>query len=333
MDRLQHMEDRPMFPCRFPRIEAAKEIGAKAGLFWLLILFDMFLCMLLYHTCCTDYEEYEFYHMHHAQRKTYITQGINRRIVRLFNQREYSHWLENKIDFNERFSSYLGREWLNLYLASQEDFIAFVKRHPIFFAKPACGTGGNNVERIDASACKDFYSLRQYLMAKNQFLIEEHIPQHAALERLSPNCLNILRLITFFDGSNVHLLRAVLRTGNGLEKDTLFSGGMYAFVDERGIVQSGATDRTGNIWEKHPLTGLAFPGFRIPDFSKALQMVFQAAREIPQLRYTGWDVAITPNGPVLLEADPSTAAFQLKASHCPGRICGDLPTYRLYMKI
>ena len=29
MDRLQHMEDRPMFPCRFPRIEAAKEIPPK----------------------------------------------------------------------------------------------------------------------------------------------------------------------------------------------------------------------------------------------------------------------------------------------------------------
>ena len=307
------------------QIRNAKEIGAKTGRAWLLIFLDMLFCSLVYRAGCADYGEWEFYHMRHAQRKTYITQGVNHKMARLFNQREYSHWLDNKIDFYERFTGYLQRDWLNLYTASQGDFVAFVKKHPVFIAKPAFGAKG--LEQIDGSACGDYYALRQRLMAKDQFLVEEKILQHAALERLSPNSLAALRLITFSDGSGVHLLRCVLRM------ECPPGGELYAFVDECGVVQSGAIDKTGREWEQHPLTGVRLPGFRLPYFREALQMVFQASREIPQIRYVGWDAAITPNGPLLLEADPSSSAYQPKASRFPGRICGDLPTYRLYMKI
>ena len=313
-------------------VREAREIGCKIGRPWWVIYLDMIYCSLVYQAGYSDYYEYEFYRMRRAQRRTYITVGINDKLVKRFNQRDYCHWLDNKADFNERFARYIRRDFLNLYTASQDDFSAFVAKHPRFIAKPQCDYAGRGVELVDFSAYPDLYTLRQRLMAKNQFLVEERIVQHPAMSALYPGSVNTVRLITFFDGADVHLLRAVLKAGNGKVTDNFSAGGMYAILDDRGVGQTSAIDKNGLTYERHPLTGVRFPGFRVPLFSEALRMVAQASREIPQVQYIGWDVAITPDGPVVVEANQSSGAFQPKASLCSGLICGDLPTYKLYMK-
>ena len=58
-------------------------------------------------------------------------------------------------------------------------------------------------------------------------------------------------------------------------------------------------------FETHPLTGIPFMGFQVPLWDEALDMVRKAARKAYgyNCHWIGWDVAITPDGPALIEAN------------------------------
>lgn len=56
-------------------------------------------------------------------------------------------------------------------------------------------------------------------------------------------------------------------------------------------------------------------------------MLTSAAKEIPQVAYVGWDVAITPNGPVLIEGNttPGYRYYQMPL-HMEDK-CGNRAVY------
>jgi hypothetical protein len=53
----------------------------------------------------------------------------------------------------------------------------------------------------------------------------------------------------------------------------------------------------------HPVTGARVKGFRLPDWHRALDLTLRAHRVFYDFPSIGWDVALTPEGPVLVEAN------------------------------
>jgi hypothetical protein len=53
----------------------------------------------------------------------------------------------------------------------------------------------------------------------------------------------------------------------------------------------------------HPITRVEIVGFKIPFFKEALQIVTDAALYNKKNRSIGWDVAVTENGPELVEGN------------------------------
>lgn len=58
----------------------------------------------------------------------------------------------------------------------------------------------------------------------------------------------------------------------------------------------------GGVFYRHPETGIVFDGFQIPYFNEVKNIIIKASAlfDLPLL---GWDVAITPNGPVIIEVN------------------------------
>ena len=72
--------------------------------------------------------------------------------------------------------------------------------------------------------------------------------------------------------------------------------------------------------ERHPGTGIPFEGFVLPHWHEALELVRHAQRCFPQLPSLGWDVALTADGPRLIEANarwdpPTYAPFLMSEEH------------------
>ena len=56
-------------------------------------------------------------------------------------------------------------------------------------------------------------------------------------------------------------------------------------------------------FDAHPTTGVVFDGFQIPCFQEAKELVLKAALESDKILVVGWDVAISENGPVVIEGN------------------------------
>ena len=70
----------------------------------------------------------------------------------------------------------------------------------------------------------------------------------------------------------------------------------------RGGVFTPGTDDTGRCFERHPDTGVMIRGFQIPNWVELLHFTEEAAMHYP-MKYVGWDIALTPEGPALIEGN------------------------------
>ena len=157
---------------------------------------------------------------------------------------------------------------------------------------------------------------------QGEALIEECVHNHPDMDKLCPDSVNTVRIVSLTwgdDNPEPKLLYAGARfgRGNGSAVDSVRQGGMSVAVDlETGCICTFAVTKADEIFETHPVTGTKFEGFQIPFWPETLQMVRESAKkalEVAGLGYVGWDIAITPTGPIIIEANnwPSPSLAQL----------------------
>lgn len=293
-----------------------------------LIYFDIMKCALLYGAGPYDYQEFEFYNLKHKERKTYLTRAKNVKIVRNFNEKESREKFDNKEEFNKIFDKYLKRDWLVLNQNNYQEFLEFCKNKKNFIAKPLDGSGGHGIELIDTKNLKETFD---YLIKNNKLLVEEKIIQNKEIAALNESSVNSLRIITFFDGKDVHIINSVFKIGNGGVTDNFSSGSMYTFVEDGKIIVP-AIDRDDNVFEIHPISKIKLVGYEIPNYDKAIELVKECSKVIPEVKYVGWDVAILDDGASIIEGNCFPGVYQIKSSFLEKKE-GLIPKFEKAMKI
>ena len=305
----------------------AAEISRETSRPRLVILLDMIYCSLVYQAGYLDYQEFEFHLLSRAQRGTFITGGKANSIVVAHNQRAHRHKFIDKSEFNALFAPYLGRAWIDVRSTDAAGLESFVREHGSVMAKVTDSLMGQGIEKVVADRVDDYDALHTTLLERRQFLVEEFITQHPSMAALCPTSVNTLRMITFFDGTDVHVLEGVLKMGNGADVDNFGQGGMYTVLEADGTAAYPAFDKLAKTYARHPLTDEPIVGFRVPLYAQVEQMLRDAARVVPEIPYVGWDVAVAPDGPVLIEGNYNTGVFQMKPS-LTGIKTGLLPRFR-----
>ena len=331
MKRIKYLFKK-IFSCNYKDLyKQAKIIHEKRGKNKILICLDMILCGIKYGAGYSDYVEFEFDLLNNKQRKTYLTSELNNRIVRKYNNKNYFHIFNNKLEFNKKFKEFLGRDYLNLKVTTLEEFKNFTKKHHKICVKPINLSCGEGIEFIDTQN-EDLKKLFNRLKKEKKYLVEEYVIQHEKLNKLYPKCVNTLRIISFLDDdNNPHILRAIMKFGTTGEIDNHVAGGMYTFLDKNGTILYPACDDFGHAYYKHPVTNVKLVGFKVPFFKEALELVKKASLVIPEMRYIGWDVAIKKDGPIIIEGNEYCGLFQNKASTNPTKT-GDLPIFKKYIQ-
>lgn len=159
----------------------------------------------------------------------------------------------------------------------------------------------NGNEPITIDRLKLFFRGRRYL-------VQEVIKQHEDINRLNPYCVNTIRIITVRGNSGlINVLAASIRIGARSDSfvDNRAVGGMAVGIHEDGTLMKYGFQHSefGGRNEKHPLTGIVFEGYQLPYWSQVVELVMKAHRCILGLQSIGWDVAITPTGPILIEGN------------------------------
>ncbi len=297
-----------------------------------IIFCDMVWCGFRYGAGYVDYDVIGFYKLNSKQRKTMLTRGINNKIVKELNEKEYWHIFNNKNEFNDAFKEYLKRDYFYPINEKKEETIEWLKNHEVFFAKPNDGTCGKNIEKIKTGEWNnDYEALYEHLVSNKLYLLEEPVVQCNEMNKLCESSVNTIRVVTLMnEDKEVTILAAVVRIGNGVNVvDNFNSGGMTAKVDiETGEIIESAVNKAGTVYEKHPVTNTQIKGFKIPCWNEAKSMVIEASKKSEHVRYIGWDVAISTNGPVFIEGNqfPGHDIYQV-AEKLGENDVGILPTF------
>jgi len=152
----------------------------------------------------------------------------------------------------------------------------------------------------------------------HQLILEEEIVPSEALAQFNRAEMSLLRVTTVVVSGEVHFFYPVFRVMCGDGKSQCGETySMDALIDaDSGEVVTGGMDAISPEQERHPVSGVRIKGFRMPDWDALKEMLAQAAREFPTIRYIGWDVVHTDRGWCIIEGNPGGEFFfQLCAGH------------------
>lgn len=216
----------------------------------------------------------------------------------------------------------------NIVLSDKKAWTRFLEDHVPgdFVMKPCRGVYGRNV-RIFIKSNEGFqspfgekYSAGEIydLMAKDpvydRYVIQERLVNHPEIVRLTGTpYLQTVRISTLMDENDkCHVLHSSFRMVMGDQVIDNFSSGrsgnlLSGVVMDKGVLKQGITrDEKGmiarEVWT-HPRTGGRIEGFRVPSWEACLRLVKESAPKFLPIRTLGWDVGLTPQGPVIVEAN------------------------------
>jgi hypothetical protein len=276
---------------------------------------DMLIWAAFHDTGYIDYYEADFALLTRQERETFMTGLLQHHLAAAVNDSHDVLQFENKIAFNRLFAPYLGRDWLDLEEADADRLRAFAERFPVIIAKVPVGREGHGVFRYETADVSDWDRFRAELLERGQRLIEEPISQHPYLSEYCAGTVNTTRVATFFDGERVHMLMAAQKFGRGAVSDQFSWGGFFTMLDEEGrSFGPGHTGKHKSRYETHPDSGASITNFRVPLWDEVLALVDEAARVVPTVPYVGWDVAVGPHGPVLIEGNWTPGLYETRVS-------------------
>lgn len=326
MNKMKYLIKR-IFKMDYTRMfKTINEIHKRTNKNRIILFFDIIVCAFKYKSGYVDYSSFGFYDLNAKQRKTFLTRGKNNAYVAKLNQKDKWYIFDEKNEFNKKFDKFLKRDWI--YLDNNlEEFKKMISNKKSLIVKPNNNSGGVGVEKIDIKDFENTENLYNYLIQKKQLLIEEVICQHKELNRLHPTSVNTIRIITIRQGNCVDYVTAFLRIGNGKVVDNTCSGGMLTMIDlKTGKTLYPACDAALNVYEKHPITDVEISGFQLPFWKESLKLTEELAKIVDGVNYIAWDIAITDNGPVVVEGNPYPGYYYQFPIHTPNKI-GVVPIF------
>lgn len=287
---------------RLKYILSESKVRANGNWFWTLYIAvkEQILCQ--FGTSSFDYFMYDLYKLGYLGRREFVNQRKAEHIRKKCNDPKFCTILQDKCLFNERFHGYLHRSWLDMSSAARDVFEEFVNEHKTFIVKPRGGQGGKGIYSCTVDDGTDLDVLYGQLREENAF-IEEKIEQCSEFENFNPASINTIRVVTVLTKSGeVKLLSASFRMGTTEScTDNFHTGGIAAEIDiETGLVVTHAVDRSRRGYYIHPKTHRQIIGYKIPMWDQIVLTAARAAKEIPEVRYIGWDLTINSKNEIVI---------------------------------
>ncbi|UUT35362.1 sugar-transfer associated ATP-grasp domain-containing protein [Microbacterium elymi] len=309
----------------------ARQIAREQGKWTPAVAADMLWAAAFHDTAFIDYYEADFAALNRRERKTFMTSLIQHHIAKRLNDPEAAEVFADKRRFHRRFAEFTGREWLDLEEAGPDQLAEFAARHPVLIAKEPVSREGHGVFRYQAADVTDWPSFHAELVAKGQVLVEEAIVQHPYLAAYCAGTVNTTRLVSYFDGTHVHIVSRVQKFGRGAVSDQFTWGGFFTMLDHDGrAVGIGHSGKSNTFYPVHPDSGASIPDFRVPRWDEVVALIDAAARVVPEVPYVGWDVAVGPDGPLLIEGNWIPGLYETRVT-ATGIRTGSRPEHEAVM--
>lgn len=295
------------------RLNDFKKYAKKSHVPVFFVLFDYFKAIIVYGFTIQDYLEIaDGIKLSRYEKKRFLTHKRAKKIMVKVNSVIDAYKLENKVEALKLFSKYVRRDWCypkEMTLEQYENFVYRIREQgKALIVKPLGGMCGEGIFKKSYLNVKDDEIEKDYNhFVENDYLVEECLIVHPDLN-LNNKSLNTFRVFTFLDKNGViQVVKAKFRAGVGESIVDATLGCIHYPVNiEYGIIEGPGVnldDMKIELHYTHPGCEKILVGLKIPFWENVLEMVVSAAKNIPEIRLIGWDVAITENGPEIIEAN------------------------------
>lgn len=263
---------------------------------------------LRYNNSILEYYQFRFFEIPESEKTEWAGTGTMYEFQRRVNPPGERQVLNDKREFYKAYRDFCRHGLWTLKELQEEPLLVerILASHDKLVFKDATGNCGTSV-RIVPSAELNAAGLTGWMRQNDYDMVESFIEQHPALQALSPSGVNTVRIFTLLDrDGNYHVLGCRLRISVDSPVDNMAVGNLAAPVDEATGQVNGPgvySDITRKPETVHPVTGTPIEGFQLPYWPETLELVKAASLRHPQNRSIGWDVAITPEGPGLIEGN------------------------------
>jgi hypothetical protein len=203
------------------------------------------------------------------------------------------------------------------------DFLAGDAQYPLF-AKPIGGIaslGAFSVNGFDASskvlalvggenlALDEFV---RHIDHGDGYIFQSRLYPHADLQAICGDTVSTVRVILIIEEDQPEIIETVWKipTGTNVADNFWRAGNMLAAVDvDTGQVQRVIRGYGPNLEEldDHPDSGKPLKGLVLPNWDDLRTLCLEFAMVFERLRYQSWDIAICPDGPVVVEVNAGSA--------------------------
>lgn len=160
------------------------------------------------------------------------------------------------------------------------------------------------------------------LSRREPFIIQRREVNHPATVDLSPTALATVRIVTVINEQGVgEPIRAAFRMGQAVDSivDNFHAGGIASAVEMESGRLGPATD-LGQYpsvgWlDHHPATGAAITGRMLPLWPELRELAARAHGHFGDRLVIGWDIALTPQGLVIVEGNAATDVDIIQRPH------------------
>jgi len=192
---------------------------------------------------------------------------------------------------------------------------AIFKAKERVFLKPVSGWAGDGC--ILASS-------RKQVPETGSYTIEDCGEPHTYSSDIFPHSINTIRVFTLKDEfGEPFIVGAAHRFGGSIKNpiDNFSKGGISCGIDmETGILRSGLSNpgfHSTIFHEYHPVTGVKLSGVQVPFWEESKKLALDLARYFGDLNYAGWDIYVSPTGPMVIEGNGDLPHPDLIQVHSP----------------
>lgn len=273
------------------------------------LLADVLGSVYTYNISLLEYFQFRFYKPGKELRRTWAGTGYMYEYQLKMNPKNERNILDDKRLFYREYKDFIKHHVAGLTELKEDPQLAdTLLQNPSgkLVLKVHDGKCGKQVLVKESSELQKS-GLIEFMEREGFDVAEEFIRQHPAIQELSPAAVNTVRIFTQLDASgDVEILGCRLRISINKPVDNMAAGNIAAPIDqESGIISGPAVysdiDKPEEV--AHPVTGVKIEGFQIPFWEETISFVTAAAKLHPQNRSIGWDIAMTPDGPDLIEGN------------------------------
>lgn len=148
------------------------------------------------------------------------------------------------------------------------------------------------------------------ILGTDPLIFEEKIDQAKFISEINPSSVNTFRFMTtLFPNGEARIIACFFKMGRiGKCVDNAGSGGnVDAAVDinkgeiNNAIIYRGVRD--SSPIDFHPDSKVRLQGLSIPNWDEICSKVIEFQKKMPFVKAAGWDIAITENGPIVIEVN------------------------------